>query len=98
MRDVPAEEFIPDGAVLAIKEPYAHIDFVHPPNTPEDTKIALFCVIRVDHPTDLIVLSTSDDLIPSQWCTDTIAETAMSWKAKGNLAFAESHFLQAHRW
>lgn len=32
MRDIPAEEFIPEGATLAIKEPHLHVDMVHSPH------------------------------------------------------------------
>lgn len=98
MRDVPAEEFVPEGAVLAIKEPHLHIDFVHPSNTEEDLSNRLFCVIRVDHPADLVVLSTLDDLVPQQWRAELIPESALSWKEHGNSAFSKDHFLQAHRW
>lgn len=97
MRDVPAEEFIPEGAVLAIKEPHLHIDSVHPieaSNVLENT----FWVIRVDQPTDLIVLPPSETLIPTQWLTDTTPGTAISWKEMGNAALVENHVLRAHRW
>lgn len=104
MRDVPAEEFIPEGAVLAIKHPHLHIDSVHPARNAQghysDRELidGMSCVIRVDHPADLVVLPASDGMVPSQWRPMTAPGNAISWKEQGNFAFAENRFLQAHRW
>ncbi|KAM0716330.1 hypothetical protein Q7P37_007775 [Cladosporium fusiforme] len=68
-RDVPAEEFMPEGAVLAIKQPYLRVDHAHV--TEQDPK-AYFLCIRVDHPSDLVVLPVSDTSIPSKFASETI--------------------------
>jgi len=88
MRDVPADEFIPKGATLAIKEPYLHVDRAH--NTSKGAAKAknTFFVLRVDHPTDVVVLPPRDKLVPVQFKTTSSGDTAASWKEKGNAAFA----------
>lgn len=101
MRDVPADEYIPEGATLAIKEPYLHVDMVHPPHDTSNNAInlkSMFFVLRVDHPTDLVVLPPCDALIPVHFRTATSDDTAASWKEKGNAAFARGRFLEAQRW
>ena len=101
MRDVPADEYIPKGATLAIKEPYFHVDRAHrPDDTSKNAAKAksMFFVLRVDHPVDLVVLPPCDTLIPVQFRTTTSDDTAASWKEKGNAAFARGRFLEAQRW
>jgi hypothetical protein len=101
MRDTPAEEFIPDGATLAIKEPYLHVDMVHSPHemssNAENLK-SVFFASRVDHPSDLVVSPICDTLVPSQFRNSSQVGTAASWKLKGNTAYANDRFLEAHRW
>lgn len=101
MRDVAADEFIPKGATVAIKEPYLHVDMVHPPQNTSNSAAnyqSMFFLLRVDHPADLLVLPTCDTLIPLQFRITTSAGTAASWKDKGNAAFANGRFLEAQRW
>lgn len=101
MRDIPAEEFIPEGATLAIKQPHLHVDMVH--SLHETSKNAknlksMFFALRVNHPADLVVLPPYDSLVPLQFCTTTSVGTAASWKESGNIAFTKGRFLEAHRW
>ena len=101
MRDVPADEYIPKGATLAIKEPYLHEDTAHRSHdtSKKEAKFkSKFFVLRVDHPSDLVVLPPCDMLVPVQFQTATSDETAASWKEKGNAACARGRFLEAHRW
>lgn len=101
MRDVPAEEFIPKGAVVAIKEPFVHMESSHPFKDPKHSALRMqhmFWVVRVDHPADLVVLPPSDSLVPTDFRTSTTLETAIQWKEKGNVAFATRRFLEAQRW
>jgi len=101
MRDIPAEEFIPESATLAIKEPYLHVDMIHSPhdmsNNAENLK-SMFFALRMDHPGDLVVLPLRDTLVPSQFRTSNPVGTAASWKESGNVAFSSGRFLEAHRW
>jgi hypothetical protein len=101
MRDIPAEEFIPEGATLAIKQPYLHVDMVHSPheisNNAKNLK-SMFFALRVNHPADLVILPPCDILVPSQFRTATSGGTAASWKESGNSAFTNGRYLEAHRW
>jgi hypothetical protein len=101
MRDVSADEFVPKGATLAIKQPYFHVDMVHPPQDTSDSAVnlkSMFFVLRLDHPTDLVVLPPCDTLVPLQFRDATSVATAATWKEKGNAAFAKGRFLEARRW
>lgn len=101
MLDIPAEEFIPEGATLAIKQPYLHVDMVHSPhemsNNAKNLK-SMFFALRVNHPADLVVLPPCDSLVPLPFRTATSVDTAASWKESGNIAFTKGRFLEAHRW
>ena len=101
MRDIPAEEFIPEGATVAIKQPYLFVDMVHSPhemsNNASNSK-SMFFALRVDHPADLIILPPCDALVPLPFRTATPVGTAASWKEKGNTAFTQGRYLEAHRW
>jgi hypothetical protein len=79
MRDVSADEFVPKGATLAIKQPYFHVDMVHPPQDTSDSAVnlkSMFFVLRLDHPTDLVVLPPCDTLVPLQFRDATSVATA----------------------
>ena len=101
MRDIPAEEFIPEGATVAIKQPYLHVDMNHSPheisNNAKNLK-SMFFALRVNHPADLVVLPPCDFLVPLQFRTATSVGTAASWKESGNVAFKNGRLLEAHRW
>jgi len=101
MRDVSAAEFIPAGATVAIKEPCLQVDMVHSPHEMSNNTAnlkSMFFALRVDHHTDLVVLPPCDTLVPSQFRIATSTGTAASWKEKGNTAFTNNRFLEAHRW
>jgi hypothetical protein len=101
MRDVPADEYIPEGATLAVKDPYMHVDMVHPPHDTSDganNLKTMFFVLRVDHPADLVVVPPCDPLVPLRFRVATSVDTGAAWKEKGNAAFARGRFLEAQRW
>lgn len=98
MRDIPADEYIPKGATLAIKEPYLHVDKAHDMGKNAAKAKSMFFVLRVDHPADLVVLPPCDTLVPVQFHTTASDDSAASWKEKGNAAFARGRFFEAHRW
>lgn len=95
--NVSAEEFMPEGAVLAIKEPYLHLDCVHVSSTDNEAANVRY-VVRVDHPSDLIFLPFSDPLVPSKFSPETILSTGAAWKDAGNSSFVNKRFLDASRW
>lgn len=102
-RDVLADEFIPEGAVVAIKEPYLHMDYINlkvDPATRDHAALShsMFWVIRIDHPSDLVVLPAFHDSIPLRFHVAATPGTAMLWKEKGNVAFGKKRFLEAQRW
>jgi hypothetical protein len=100
MRDIPAEEFIPEGTTLAIKEPYMHVDMVHSPRDLDDHAVdsqSVFFAVRVDHPADLVILPPCEQLVPVQFRTATSVGTAASLKERGNTAFTNGRVLEAHR-
>ncbi|RAH86841.1 hypothetical protein BO86DRAFT_414900 [Aspergillus japonicus CBS 114.51] len=74
-----------EGTVLVVVEPYLHIPGVSP------------CAIRVDHPSDLRVLSDWDIMVPVQWRRQLVGPElgAMQWKAKGNDAFNAGKYRRA---
>lgn len=96
-RNVSAEEFLPKGAVLAVKEPYLHLDSLQVSSTDNEADTACY-VVRVDHPSDIIVLPFSDPLVPSKFFLETIISTAAAWKDAGNSSFKNKRFLDANRW
>lgn len=83
-----AEEMLPEGLVLAIKEPY----YVTFPDGQHG--------IQVDHPSDLIELDISNDLYPAQWKDELLAQYpngASQLKAEGNRAVGKKEFMRATR-
>lgn len=71
------EQLLPKGQLVAVKEPYykATADGGH--------------VVRVDHPSDLLLLRPEDDIIPLQLRPKLLelVNSPAYWKAKGNAAF-----------
>ncbi|RAK77731.1 TPR domain protein [Aspergillus fijiensis CBS 313.89] len=55
------------------------------------------CAIRVDHPSDLRVLSDWDIMVPVQWRRQLVGSEldAMQWKTKGNDAFNAGEYRRA---
>ncbi|RAH47421.1 TPR domain protein [Aspergillus brunneoviolaceus CBS 621.78] len=83
--EVFARGGFPEGTVLVVVEPYLHVPGVSP------------CAIRVDHPSDLRVLSDWDIIVPVQWRRQLFGSElgAMQWKAKGNDAFNAGEYRRA---
>lgn len=80
----PLDKVLPQGAVVAIKEPFYKMTV--------DGGVT----IRVDHPSDFILLETSDDLVPSEWRHQPQTQpTAAELKEKGNDAFAKKEWNEA---
>lgn len=80
------EQVLPKHAILAIKQPYYKVTL--------DGGV----IIRVDHPSDLLVLSEFDARAPSELRSrfpGMDLEDALSWKARGNQAFKNKDFRKA---
>ncbi|CAK7199277.1 hypothetical protein SEUCBS139899_001952 [Sporothrix eucalyptigena] len=78
------DELLGCGTVVAIKEPYFK-------RTGDG---GLF--VRVDHPTDLIVVHPRDALMPKQWAPMTSKAVDIEMlKARGNAAFGKKQWEQA---
>ncbi|KAF2163267.1 hypothetical protein M409DRAFT_26311 [Zasmidium cellare ATCC 36951] len=71
------EQLLPKGQLLAVKEPYYKVTADGAP------------VVRVDHPSDLVVLRPEDAIIPMQLRPKLLelVDSLSHWKAKGNAAF-----------
>ncbi|PSR81369.1 hypothetical protein BD289DRAFT_484477 [Coniella lustricola] len=80
----PADQVLPRGAVLAIKEPYYRFT--------DDGGVA----IRVDHPSDFVLLNVGDERVPSQWRVQPKTPlTASELKQKGNDAAVKKKWEEA---
>jgi len=80
---------LPEGCIVAIKEPYykqtAENDFV----------------ISVDHPSDVLLLRFKDPIIPGKLKAGTEAamtKTAEEWRSVGDAAFIQRDFPTAVFW
>ncbi|KAK7995810.1 TPR domain protein [Apiospora marii] len=83
-----AEEILPEGIVLAVKEPY-YLSF---PGGQHG--------IQVDHPSDLIELDISSDLYPTEWKDEVLAQYPKGpsqLKSEGNKAVGKKEFMRAAR-
>jgi hypothetical protein len=87
--DLWIDPVIDKGAILAIKQPcwsvVSHGGY-H---------------IRVDHPSDLILLDPASDMIPSAWKSAERIDstsTAEEYKIEGNMMFLKKKFRKALRW
>lgn len=82
-----AFEVVPEGTVVTVKEPFYRME--------EDGRY----VLRVDHPSDMVVLDQHHKLRPEQWQNpEEIQMSALDWKLEGNKAFVREEYLEAHRW
>lgn len=82
-----AFEILPEGTVVTVKDPFYHME--------EDGRYAL----RVDHPSDIIILEHRHKLRPEQWQDREATQmTALQWKLEGDRAFQREEYLEAHRW
>lgn len=76
---------LPTDSVLAVKQPYYKVTI--------DGGV----IIRVDHPSDLVLFSDHDPRAPSVlWLTSPLSSSqqqdAVSWKARGNQAFRNKEY------
>lgn len=55
--------------------------------------------IRVDHPSDLVILESSEDVLPHRWKSNKIVptRTAGDWKKDGDMMFLRKKFTSASR-
>ncbi|CAD0112989.1 unnamed protein product [Aureobasidium uvarum] len=80
-------EVVPEGTVVTVKEPFYHME--------DDGRY----VLRVDHPSDMVVLGQSHKLYPEQWRDrEETQMTALDWKLEGDKAFDRDEYPEAHRW
>lgn len=80
------ERIMPKNAILAIKEPYYKSAFDGG------------TLVRVDQPSNLILLKPGNDLVPRSWMPDTSAHTSLTaaqLKEKGNTAFRRHDWKEA---
>ncbi|KAK7700105.1 hypothetical protein SLS64_011123 [Diaporthe eres] len=75
---------LPKGAIVAVKEPYF--------KATADGGV----MVRVDHPSDFVLLEPHDPLVPPQWSKGPkAAETEFHLKEKGNTAFKIGNWQEA---
>lgn len=80
----PMHRVLPKGAIVAVKEPYF--------KSTADGGV----VVRVDHPSDIVLLEPHDSLVPSQWQRGPkAAKTGSQLKEEGNTAFKHGNWQQA---
>ena len=73
--------------MVTIKEPFYHME--------DDGRYAL----RVDHPSDMVVLEHRHKLCPEQWQNREATQmTALDWKLEGTRALKRDEYPEAHRW
>lgn len=79
----PMDRILPKGVVIAVKEPYLEMT--------SDDGVA----VRVDHPSDVILLDSHDSLVPSHWRSPRVAMTGSQLKEEGNVAFRQGNWQKA---
>ena len=75
--------FLPKGTVMVIKEPYYTFDEFNDPQ------------LRIDHPSDLVVLSETDERVPAAWRSGSATLTAKQWKDQGNAAVTKNNYVKS---
>ncbi|KAI0837710.1 hypothetical protein F5Y06DRAFT_63003 [Hypoxylon sp. FL0890] len=81
---VPAGESLRQGCFYLLKEPFF-----------KGTASGSYS-LRVDHVSDIMLLSDSDELVPTKWRkTKTIAETSGSIRKRGNEAVGKKNWAEA---
>lgn len=86
LEDSMLDPIIPKGSVLVVKQPCWS-------RLPERGYH-----VRVDHPSDLVVLDQSDKAVPKIWRKNGAVDTsknAMTWKKEGDLMFLKKRFRKA---
>lgn len=78
------DSVLPQGAIVAVKEPYF--------KATADGGVT----VRVDHPSDFVLLKASDSLVPPQWRREPKANlTGSRLKEAGNNAFKQGGWQEA---
>lgn len=81
---IPIDKVIPKGAIVAVKEPYFKA-------TADGG-----AMVRVDHPSDFVLLEPHDSSVPPQWRREVKAALAGSrLKNEGNTAFKNGNWQRA---
>ncbi|TKA77483.1 hypothetical protein B0A55_05367 [Friedmanniomyces simplex] len=82
---LPPSQTLPKGAVFVVREPFykATADGGY--------------TIRVDHPSDLVLLAAGDERVPSALCPRLVEldQSAAGMKAEGNVAYGRKDFVMA---
>lgn len=80
----PIDKVLPKGTIVAVKEPYF--------KATADGGV----MVRVDHPSDFVLLEPRDSLVPSEWRrAPKAATTGSELKEKGNAAFKQGNWQEA---
>lgn len=80
----PIDKVLPKGAIVAVKEPYL--------KATADGGV----MVRVDHPSDFVLLEPHDSLVPLQWRMGSKADKTVSQlKVEGNTAFKRGNWQDA---
>jgi hypothetical protein len=79
---------VPQGALLAIKEPYYKYS--------GDNDY----MISIDHPSDVILLEADDPIVPKEWRgkDPNAGNSAIEWRQAGDKAFIERNLPEAIAW
>lgn len=77
------EKILPAGTIFAIKEPYYR------------RAIDGGVMLRVDHPTNITLLSSSDPLVPAAWRTEEKSFTALERTEQATIAASQGHWHDA---
>lgn len=83
------DPMIPENTLLAIKQP----------NWTRQVEGGYH--IRIDHPSDVVFLSSDDDLIPDGWTVSEEVPDAsqdQDWKREGDMMFLKKKFRKALEW
>lgn len=79
----PIDMVLPKGAVVAVKEPYLEAT--------ADGGV----MVRVDHPSDFVLLDLQNNLVPAQWRAAKPAMTGSQLKEAGNIEFKQGNWQKA---
>lgn len=89
VEDLWIDPVIEKGAIMAIKQP-CWSSVSHGGHH-----------IRVDHPSDLLLLKPDNDIIPPAWKSKELFDSIRSaeqWKTEGNMSFLKKRFRKALSW
>ena len=89
LEDSPVDPIIPENTIMAIKQPSW------------SKLVEGGYHIRIDHPSDVVFLNPSDDLIPDAWKTDEGVKDVsrnQDWRKEGDMMFLKKKFRKALEW